>query len=181
MAAASRRVPSYYGLGWLSALFRAAFAEQPTISQGRYVICNLGAGLLLLLIAGLMLGDPKLGSFGSEIGLGIAGLLLSAGVLVQRVRLSTLPALLAAHGVVFALLAGALTFTSVRWAFLAPAESPFRYAPGLILILTTYSALLIGVFGPWQRSSRRMRTVGVWLGVFLELCVLASLLVRASN
>jgi hypothetical protein len=181
MAAATRRAPSYYGLGWLSALFRAAFAEQPTISQGRYLACNLAAGLVLLLIAGLMLSDPKLGSSGSELGLGAGGLALSAGVLVQRIRPSALSPLLAVHGVIFSLLASALTFTSVRWAFLAPPKSPFRYAPGLILVLTTYSAMLIGVFGPWQRSSRRMRTVAVWLGVFLEICVLASLLVRASK
>ena len=179
MAAANRRASSYYGLGWLSALFRAAFAEQPTISQGRYVSCNLAAGLVL--ITGFMLSDAKLGGLGSELGLGAGGLALMAGFLVQRLRPSALPSLLAIHGVVFSLLAAALTFTSVRWAFFAPRESPFRYAPGLILVLTTYSALLIGVFGRWRGSSRRMRAVAVWLGVFLELAVMASLLIRASR
>ncbi len=109
------------------------------------------------------------------------GLLLSVGVIVLRVRERALPRLLAIHGGVFFLLGAALTTSSVRWALFAPAGSPFRYAPGLVLVVMTYSALLIGSFGPWQQRSRRVRVLGVWLGVFLELAILCSLLVRVSK
>ncbi len=60
MGARGRRAS--YGLGWLSALFKAAFAEQPTISPAAYAVYNLAAGFVLVLIGGTIWGNPKLGS-----------------------------------------------------------------------------------------------------------------------
>jgi len=167
-------------MGFLDALFKAAFADRPSILPRTYAACNLGIGVLLLLGSALVLANQTLGSILSALGMAAAGFALSAGWIMHRVRPQGLARTLAVHGVLLALVAIAVGVSSVRWALSASVPGSFRYLPGVILALSVYAALQLAEFG-WPQNSRPIRLAGFWFGIAVELGVMAGFVVRLSN
>jgi hypothetical protein len=165
--------------GWLTALFAEVFATRPSIPEGRYLMLNAFGGLFLLLLAALILGEPRGAGRSAAFALGASGFVLEISLLVSTIWRSLTPRLLAFHGFLLVSLALASAITSIDWALQAPPLSPFRYAPGLILVLMTYGMLQVAAFGPWTRGGRQIRLAGVVAGLVCELLVLVSFVVRA--
>ena len=175
-----RRAGARSGFAWLTALFAAAFAERPKIPTSTYVLCNSIAGLVVVALGVLMLAESK---YTLLVGLGIvaSGSVLCVGALFHRAGPAALAKALTVQGFTIALQSAVIFFTSVHWALKAPPASPFRYAPGLVLVMSTYATLLLAVFGPWPQQSRRIRLAGVCTGAVLELGMLLGFAVRLAR
>jgi hypothetical protein len=94
-------------------------------------------------------------------------------------RPQAVPKLLVLHGALFVLLGLGFAAQSIHWAFFAPPQSPFRYAPGLSLAGSTYGALQMAGLSGRVATSRRIRIAGLTAGVVCELVVAGALLMRA--
>jgi len=75
------------------------------------------------------------------------------------------------HGLLFALLAISLAADAIGWARPPAPRGPFRYVPGLTLVLFTYGGLLVAGAGPWQTRARPIRIGALAVGVVVELVV----------
>jgi hypothetical protein len=168
-------------LGWVTDLFAQVFSTREIIPPGQYCAYNAFAGIILLgaaFLIGIGSGSGS-GSVGIAVALGVTGLVMISGVPGALFRAGTVPRLLVFQGSLFVLLAFAYTVDSVKWAFLAPRFSPFRYAPGLALVLLTYGGLQVAGFGRWTGTRRRFRVACLIAGVLCELLIGSALLLRA--
>lgn len=166
---ADDRTPGPFG--WLANLFRQVFSDRAVISPGTYCAYNAFAGVILLAAAILMRVEPGFGSARAAAAAALAGVLLIAAVPVALRRPIAAPKLLFVHGLLFTLLAIALAADAIGWARLPAPRGPFRYAPGLTLLLFTYGGLQVGGFGPWRTWARPIRIGALAAGVVVELVV----------
>jgi hypothetical protein len=176
--ALKREGPDRGWFGWLGDLVRQVFSDQELISPGRYCAYNAFAGVVLVAAAVLMQLEPRFGSPRMALPIGLVALVLLSAIPVAWGRPRAVPKLLILHGALFVLLGLAFAAESVRWAFFAPAPSPFRYAPGLSLAGLTYGALQVAGFGDWAKP-RRLRIAGLTAGVICEIVLAVALLIRA--
>lgn len=166
-------------LGWVGQVFQQVYSDRELILPGRYAAYNAFIGIILVGASILVIVEPRLGSFRTAGCLGAGGLLLLAGVPVALLRPASATRLLSAQGMVLVGLAIALTVGSVTWALRAPPHAPFRYVPGVTLVLLVYGMLQIAAFGPWPGCAKRIRMVGLILGLGCELTMAVSLIMRA--
>jgi len=166
--------------GWLAELCRQVFSDRELIPPGTYCAYNALAGVILLAAALLMRLEPRFGSPGLALPVGVAGVVLMSAIPVGFRRPQAVPKLLVLHGTLFVLLGLGFAVQSVHWAFFAPPRSPFRYAPGLSLAGLTYGALQLAGFSAQVSRARRIRIAGLATGVVCELAVAVALLMRAT-
>ena len=142
-------------------------------------------GLILLVVAALIFVQPRIATTAHAAVCGAVGLALLAGPLLARSRPAMLPRLLALDGVLLIGLAVLLAGDSVVWALRAPAPSPFRYAPGMVLVPVVYGALQLADPGNGSDAivlrRKLFRRAGLIAGVIGEVTVAIALLVRASR
>jgi hypothetical protein len=168
--------------GWLASvteLFAQVFSAREIISPGRYCAYNAFAGVILLAAAILVGIEPGLGTATGAGALGSVAVVMLSAIPVALFRPLAVPALLVLQGSLFILLGLALAADSVRWALFAPPFRPFRYAPGLALVMVTYGALQTAGFGPWAGRARSLRIAGLIAGILCELLVGGALAIRA--
>jgi len=168
-------------LGWVGQVFQQVYSDRQLIPPGKYVAYNAFIGIILAGGAVLVALEPRLGSSRTAASLGVTGILLLAGIPVALLRPSIATRLLALHGAVLVGLAVALTAGSISWALRAPPHAPFRYAPGAGLVLLVYGMLQVAAFGPWPERAKRLRMVGLILGLGCEATVVVFLILRASR
>jgi hypothetical protein len=166
-------------LGWLAELFAQINADRDLIGPGRYASYNLFIGLILIGVGAIILVEPGHGPAPAGGALVVIGVILGAGVPVARFGTGALDRLLVAQGVALVLLSLSLGAGSLLWALRAPPHAPFRYMPGLTLVLLVYGALQIAAFGGWRAGvDRRLRRTALWVGVACEIVVAGGLIVR---
>ena len=73
----------------------------------------------------------------------------------------------------------ALAIGSVAWALTAPPAAPFRFAPGVTLVLLAFGMHQLATFGPWHARAGQLRKAGLVAGIICELAVATGLLLRA--
>jgi hypothetical protein len=174
------RPPEPKGLfGWVAELFRQVSADRDLIGPGRYTAYNGLLGLILVGVAAIILVEPGHGSPLAGGALAVIGAVLCAGVPVARFRAGALDRVLVAQGGALVALALGLAAGSVRWALRAPPHAPFRYLPGLTLVLLVYGALQIAFYGGWRPGlDRRLRRAALLVGVGCEIVLAISLSIR---
>ncbi len=166
-------------LGWLAELVAQINADHDLIGPGRYVSYNFLIGLILMGVAAIMLVEPGHGSASGAGGLGVIGVLLCAGVPVARFRPGAVYRVLVAQGTALVVLSLILAAGTVLWALRAPPHAPFRYMPGLTLVLLVYGTLQIAAYrGGRAVLERRLRRAALFVGVVCEIVVAASLVIR---
>ena len=173
------RMPPKGMLGWLAELVAQINADHDLIGPGRYVSYNFLIGLILIGVAAIILVEPGHGSASAGATLGVIGLLLCAGVPVARFRPGALDGVLLAQGTALVVLSLSLGAGAVLWALRAPPHAPFRYMPGVTLVLLVYGALQIASYrGGRAGFDRRLRRTALFVGAACELVVAASLIIR---
>ena len=158
--------------GWpsiLRRLFGEIFADRPTLPISTYQGVNAGIGLLLAAGAGVFWAESNSLSAGPVwVVAGVVFWWLS--LLLSLARPTAVRLVLASQGVTLGVLALALTVHTVVWGLTASEDGSFRYGPGVVLVVTTYGMLLVGTFGV---GTRRVRQLGLWLGLACELVMVA--------
>src|SRR3990172_1107186 len=96
---------------------------------------------------------------------------MMSAIPVALLRRAALPSLLVLQVSLYNLLGLAFDADCVRWALFAPPLRPFRYAPGLVLVIVTYGALQAAGFGPSAARARGLRVAGLVARVLCELLV----------
>ena len=139
---------------WLAELVAQMTSDRDIISPGRYCAYNAFLGVILLGIAAIIAVDPGHGPESASVALGAAGVALVVAIPVALLRPSWVGRLLAWQGALLILLALVLAAGSMRWALYASAAAPFRYLPGLTLLLLAYGALQATGFGRWRARAR---------------------------
>lgn len=169
-----------------AALFWAQlWSDRALVSPARHCVYNAFVGLLALALAVIVLVEPSRGTALHAIVFGAIGLTLLLGPALVRWRPVTLTDLLALDGILLVCLGVFFAGDSAVWALRAPAEAPFRYAPGVIVILFLYGALQLARPGDESPAMilrrRKLRRVALITGIVFEIFVAATLLVRASH
>lgn len=155
------------------------FSPREIIPPGTYCAYNAFAGIILLVAAILVHIEPGWGTTAGAAALGLVALVMMSAIPVALLRPAAVPALLVLQGSLFILLGLAFAADCVRWALFAPPLRPFRYAPGLVLVIVTYGALQAAGFGPSAARARRLRIAGLVAGILCELLVAGALAFRA--
>jgi hypothetical protein len=164
--------------GGFTALFAEVFSDAPRVPAGRYAVYNAVLGGFLLLLATIQFLEPERWSSASAIGLGSVGLLLQSGIVVSTLRSDMPPRVLLFSGLLLGALTVAFTISSIEWAWRAPPLSPFRYMPGVVLLLGVYGALQVAASRPSWQHAKRLKLVGLCVSLLCELAVMAALIVR---
>jgi hypothetical protein len=118
------------------------WSDRTIFTPARYSVYDAVVGCILLGLAALVLSERAGATIAHAAVYGAVGpTLLGAGLLAKRV------------GVPSRRLATLLTAGSIVWAVRAPARAPFRYAPGMIVLLPLYGTMQLANPGKITISS----------------------------
>ena len=166
-------------------LWAQLWSDRSLIPPARYCVYDAFVGVIALALAVMVLVEPGRGTTAHVVVYGAMGITLLGGPLLALRRPATLPRLLAINGVLLMGLGFFFAGDGAVWALRAPAQAPFRYAPGVSLCLLLFGAMHLADPGSDSvaivRRRRWVRKVALITGIICELFVVGTLIARAMR